>query len=184
VEIQGDGRVEAIVLERNHLIARADGSLSAQSTGERETLSCGLVLRAIGYKGLAIPELPFDESRGTVPNVAGRVLDGEHHLTGEYVTGWIRRGPSGVIGTNKKDGHEAAASLLADAELGLLNAPEERGGVAELLAERGVEPVDWTGWGRIDAHEVALGQSTGRPRVKLTRYERLHDAARERTKSN
>ena len=111
------------MVERNRLEPREDGSLAARPTGERDTLDCGLVLRSIGYKGIAIPEVPFDERRGTIPNVAGRVVDGEHHVTGEYVTGWIRRGPSGVIGTNKKDGQEAASSLLEDAEAGLLNEP-------------------------------------------------------------
>jgi ferredoxin--NADP+ reductase len=178
VELQGDGRVERIVVERNRLEARDDGSLAARPTGERKTLACGLVLRSIGYKGIAIPEVPFDERRGTIPNVAGRVVDGEHHLTGEYVTGWIRRGPSGVIGTNKKDGQEAATSLRQDADAGLLNAPTNDGDIADLLAERGVEPVSWQGWERIDAHEQELGAGV-RPRVKLTRYELLHGAARE-----
>jgi ferredoxin--NADP+ reductase len=177
VELQGDARVERIVVERNRLEAREDGSLAARPTGERDTLDCGLVLRSIGYKGIAIPEVPFDDRRGTIPNVAGRVIDGEHHLTGEYVTGWIRRGPSGVIGTNKKDGQEAATSLSEDAEAGLLNAPVNDGDIADLLAERGVEPVSWEGWGRIDAHEQELGAGV-RPRVKLTRYELLHGAAR------
>ena len=177
VELQGDERVERIVVERNRLEAREDGSLAARPTGERETMDCGLVLRSIGYKGIAIPEVPFDERRGTIPNVAGRVIDGEHHLTGEYVTGWIRRGPSGVIGTNKKDGQEAATCLIQDAEAGLLNAPAHDGDIADLFAEQGVEPVSWQGWERIDAHEQELGAGT-RPRVKLTRYELLHGAAR------
>jgi ferredoxin/flavodoxin---NADP+ reductase len=177
VELQGDERVERIVVERNRLEPREDGSLAARPTGERETLECGLLLRSIGYKGIAIPEVPFDERRGTVPNVAGRVVDGEHHVTGEYVTGWIRRGPSGVIGTNKKDGQEAASSLLEDAEAGLLNESTSESDIADLLAERGCEPVSWEGWKRIDAHEQELGGDT-RPRVKLTRYEALHGAAR------
>jgi ferredoxin/flavodoxin---NADP+ reductase len=179
VELQGDERVERIVVERNRLEPRDDGSLAARPTGERETLECGLVLRSIGYKGIAIPEVPFDERRGTIPNVAGRVVDGEHHVTGEYVTGWIRRGPSGVIGTNKKDGQEGATSLLEDADAGLLNEPVSEGDIADLLAERGVEPISWGGWQRIDAHEQDLGAGT-RPRVKLTRYELLHGAAREK----
>jgi ferredoxin--NADP+ reductase len=177
VELQGEERVERIVVERNRLEPREDGSLAARPTGDRETLGCGLVLRSIGYKGIAIPEVPFDERRGTIPNVAGRVVDGEHHVTGEYVTGWIRRGPSGVIGTNKKDGQEAASSLLADAEAGLLNEPTTDGDIAELLGERGVDFVEWEGWQRIDTHEQELGAGT-RPRVKLTRYELLHGAAR------
>jgi ferredoxin--NADP+ reductase len=178
VELQGEGRVERIVVERNRLEPREDGSLAARPTGERETFGCGLVLRSIGYKGIAIPEVPFDERRGTIPNVAGRVVDGEHHVTGEYVTGWIRRGPSGVIGTNKKDGQEAATSLLEDADAGLLNQPPNDGDIAELLTERDVEFVSWSGWERIDAHEQDLGAGV-RPRVKLTRYELLHGAARE-----
>jgi ferredoxin--NADP+ reductase len=178
VELRGDGRVEQIVVERNRLEAREDGSLAARPTGERETIGCGLVLRSIGYKGVAIPEVPFDESRGTIPNVAGRVVDGQHHLTGEYVTGWIRRGPSGVIGTNKKDGQEAATSLLADAQAGILNEPAGESDIADLLAERGVDAVGWEGWERIDQHEQRLGIDSGRPRVKLTRYESLHGAAR------
>ncbi len=182
VELQGDERVERIVVERNRLEPRDDGSLAARPTGERETLECGLVLRSIGYKGIGIPEVPFDESRGTIPNVAGRVVDGEHHVTGEYVTGWIRRGPSGVIGTNKKDGQEAASSLLEDAEAGLLNEPASDGDIADLLAERGVEPISWEGWERIDAHEQELGSGT-RPRVKLTRYELLHGARARREAS-
>ena len=177
VELQGDERVERIVVERNRLEPRDDGTLAARGTGERETIECGLVLRSIGYKGIGIPEVPFDERRGTIPNVAGRVVDGEHHVTGEYVTGWIRRGPSGVIGTNKKDGQEAASSLLEDAAAGLLNEPSDDGDIADVLAERGVEPVSWEGWERIDAHEQGLGAGT-RPRVKLTRYELLHGAAK------
>jgi ferredoxin--NADP+ reductase len=180
VELIGDGRVEQIVVERNRLEPR-DGSLAARATGERETIGCGLVLRSIGYKGMAIPEVPFDESRGTIPNVAGRVVDGEHHLTGEYVTGWIRRGPSGVIGTNKKDGQEAASSLIADAAAGILNEPGSETDIADLLAQRGVEPVSWGGWERIDKHEQRLGSDSGRPRVKLTRYELLHGTARGAT---
>jgi ferredoxin--NADP+ reductase len=177
VEIQGEDGVERIVVERNRLEPRDDGSLAARPTGERHTMECGLVLRSIGYKGIPIPEVPFDERRGTVPNVAGRVVDGEHHVTGEYVTGWIRRGPTGVIGTNKKDGQEAATSLLEDAEAGLLNEPVSDGDIADLLAERGVDAVSWEGWERIDTHEQELGAGL-RPRVKLTRYEELHGAAR------
>src|SRR4051812_6073232 len=155
VEIQGNGRVERVVVERNRLEPRDDGSLAARPTGERETIEAGLVLRSIGYKGIAVPEVPFDERGGTIPNLAGRVLDGEQHVTGEYVTGWIRRGPSGVIGTNKKDGQEAAGSVLADAEAGVLNEPSSDQDIADLLAERGVEAVSWAGWERIDEHEVA-----------------------------
>jgi ferredoxin--NADP+ reductase len=178
VELRGDGRVEQIVIERNRLEPRDDGSLAARPTGERETIDAGLVLRSIGYKGIAIPEMPFDSGSGTIPNVAGRVVDGEQHVTGEYVTGWIRRGPSGVIGTNKKDGQEAAGCVLADAEAGTLNEPANEDDIADLLAERGAEPVDWDAWKRIDEHELQAGTESGRPRVKLARYEELLGAAR------
>jgi ferredoxin--NADP+ reductase len=178
VEIRGEGRVEEIVLERNRLEPAEDGRIVARPTGERETLACGLVLRSIGYLGVAIPEVPFDARRGVVPNVAGRVIDGEHHLTGEYVAGWIRRGPSGVIGTNKKCGQEAAASLLQDAAAGQLDAPPEQGDIVDVLAGRGVEPVGWEGWRRIDEHELERGESAGRPRIKLARYEDLDEVAR------
>ena len=178
VEIRGEGRVEEIVLERNRLEPGADGRIVAHPTGERETVPCGLVLRSIGYLGVPIPEVPFDERRGTVPNVAGRVVDGERHLTGEYVAGWIRRGPSGVIGTNKKCGQEAAASLLEDAAAGLLDAPARDDDLADLLGARGVHAVGWEGWRRIDEHETRRGESAGRPRVKLARYEELHAVAR------
>jgi len=178
VEIRGEGRVEEIVLERNRLERADDGRIVARATGQRETLACGLVLRSIGYLAVAIPEVPFDARRGIVPNVAGRVVDGEQHLTGEYVAGWIRRGPTGVIGTNKKCGQEAAASLLEDGAAGLLAAPTEAGDIAEVLAERGVEPVGWEGWRRIDEHETERGALAGRPRVKLARYEELDEIAR------
>src|SRR2546423_3529481 len=178
VEILGDGRVEQIVVERNRLESRDDGSLAARPTGDTETLDTGLVLRSIGYKGIAIPEVPFDPRGGAIPNVAGRVVDGEHHVTGEYVTGWIRRGPSGVIGTNKKDGQEASGSVLADAEARLLDTPEDDTDIADLLVERGAEAVDWDGWQRIDEHEQKLGTESGRPRVKLARYEELLGVAR------
>jgi ferredoxin/flavodoxin---NADP+ reductase len=110
--------------------------------------------------------------------VAGRIVDGEHHVTGEYVTGWIRRGPSGVIGTNKKDGQEAANSLLADYEAGVLEAPTVGDDIHALLTEREVDFVSWDGWERIDEHEVAAGSPHGRPRVKLTSYDLLHGTAR------
>jgi ferredoxin--NADP+ reductase len=183
VEIQGDGRVERVVIERNRLEQHDDGSLAARPTGEREAIEAGLVLRSIGYKGIAIPEVPFDERGGTIPNVAGRVVDGEDHVTGEYVTGWIRRGPSGVIGTNKKDGQEAAGSVLSDAEGGVLHTPPNDDDILDLLEERGAEPVDWEGWRRIDEHEIQAGAESGRPRVKLSRYEELLDAARSTSAS-
>jgi len=179
VEILGDGRVEAVVLERTKLVRGADGRLSAQPTGQREELPAGLVLRSIGYYGTPIPGLPFDEDRGIVPNQAGRVIaaDGEH-LIGVYVTGWIKRGPSGVIGTNKKDANETVHAVLEDVQAGRTPVGRDRPSaqeVAERLSERVDHLVELHRWRAIDAHEQELGRPDGRPRVKLATRENLLD---------
>jgi ferredoxin--NADP+ reductase len=166
VAIVGDGRVEGIEIVRNELV---DGR--AVPTGERETIPCGIVFRSVGYRGIALPGVPFDESTGTVPNEGGRVEPGL------YVAGWIKRGPSGVIGTNKKDATETIELLLEDAREGRL--PGGSGeDVLDLLAERGAEPVLYSGWEAIDAVEKAAGEPHGRPRVKLCSWDDLLAAAR------
>lgn len=173
VAIEGDDKVEAIVIERNELVEAPDGSLKAQPTGERERVETGIVLRSIGYVGTPLPGVPFDDRRMTVLNQDGRVLDSETHepLPGVYAAGWIKRGPSGVIGTNKKCAQETTALLLEDFAAGRL--PEPSVSTDELLAElrAKVDVVDYSGWEAIDAHERALGEPTGRPRVKLVRRE-------------
>ena len=117
IEIKGDGKVESIVIGRNELVEEG-GSLRAKDTGEREELECGLVLRSVGYTGIPIEGVPFDEKRGLILNEGGRVLDSHDsgHKVGHYTAGWIKRGPSGVIGTNKKDALETVTHLLADVE--------------------------------------------------------------------
>ena len=117
VEIKGDGKVERIVIGRNELVEEG-GTLRAKDTGEREELECGLVLRSVGYTGIPIEGVPFDEKRGLILNEGGRVLDSHDagHKVGHYTAGWIKRGPSGVIGTNKKDALETVQHLLADVE--------------------------------------------------------------------
>lgn len=180
VAIEGDGKVERIVLERNALVAEG-GAMRAQPTGERETLDVGLVFRAVGYKGEPVGGLPFDERAGLLRNVDGRLTDEagvpQH---GEYTAGWIKRGPSGVIGTNKKCASDTVEQLLHDLSTGHLNAPAhpEPEAIEALLAERAPGRVDWAGWQAIDAAEVAAGEPQGRPRVKLVRFDALHDAAR------
>jgi len=191
------GHLGAVELARNELVADADGQLRARATGERETIAAGLVFRAIGYRGVALPGVPLDERRGVIPNESGRVLgaaegDGEvkgerprdgGRLRGEYVVGWIKRGPSGVIGTNKKDAQETVDAILADAAPGGegLNAPENPDGAAveRLLRERQPALVTYDGWASIDRHERSLGESSGRPRVKLTRIEEMLRVAGE-----
>ena len=156
---------------------RTDVSATA---GERETLECGLVLRSIGYRGVGVDGLPFDERRGTIANEGGRVVDPESGrvLPGLYVVGWIKRGPSGVIGTNKKDAQETVDHLFADLEADRLPEPTpEAGAIEELLAERAPEYVEWDGWELIDAAEQERGKPLGRPRVKFVSLAEMLDAA-------
>lgn len=179
VELQGDGKVERIVLGRNELVSDGDYQI-ARDTGERETLDAGLVFRAVGYRGVQLDGVPFDDRTGLIRNVAGRITDEDGHIKrGEYTAGWIKRGPSGVIGTNKKCANDTVDLLLEDMENFAL--PErdavEPAALDALLRERGIRVVDWTGWQAIDATETAAGEPHGRPRVKHVRYEDLHGAA-------
>jgi ferredoxin--NADP+ reductase len=171
--ILGEDRVEAIELVRNELVEE-NGRLVARPTGEIETIPCGLVLRSVGYKGVALPGVPFDERTGTIPNDRGRV-EGSPRT---YAAGWIKRGPSGVIGTNKKDATETADLLLEDASEGRLPGSDRSRRLEELLADRGVDVVMYAGWEAIDAVERDRGSSQGRPRVKLCTWEELLEAAR------
>ena len=164
--ILGEERVEAVELVRNVL----EGG-RATATDEREVVPCGVVFRSVGYRGVPLPGVPFDASTGTIPNDRGRVEPGV------YAAGWIKRGPSGVIGTNKKDAAETVQLLLEDAGAGLLSrSRDER--LEQLLVERGVEPVLYAGWEAIDAAERTAGEPLGRPRIKLVSWSDLLDASR------
>ena len=179
VAIHGEGRVESVEVVRNELVADESGRVRAVPTEERETIPCGLVLRSVGYHGTPLPGVPFDPASGTIPNREGRVLDerGEP-LPGVYCAGWIKRGPSGVIGTNKKDATQTVGHLLADAREGaLIPQAAPAGQVERLLAERGVAYVTHEGWEAIDALERARGAEQGRPRVKLCSWAELLGAA-------
>jgi ferredoxin--NADP+ reductase len=182
VEIQGDGKVERIVVARNELQRDESGRIRAVDTGERETIDCGLVLRSIGYKGIPIDGVPFDEGRGLIHNDGGRVHDGDGEpVPGLYAVGWIKRGPSGVIGTNKKDAQETVDKLFADLEAGDVPEPQlasDRGAIEELLAERKPDHITFEGWQAIDAAEVEAGKPHGRPRVKLCTVDELVEASR------
>jgi ferredoxin/flavodoxin---NADP+ reductase len=178
VAILGEECVEGIEIVHNRLEADGDGRVRAVRTDEREVISCGLVFRSVGYRGVGVPGAPFDESAGTMPNDGGRVLD-EHGVPvpGLYCAGWIKRGPTGVIGTNKKDATETVEALLEDARAGRL--PQgAHGTIDELLAERGSAVVTYAGWEAIDAEEKARGEPQGRPRVKLGTWEELLRAGR------
>jgi ferredoxin--NADP+ reductase len=185
VEILGegeDGRVTGVRVARNRIERGDDGRLRAVPTGEEEVIECGLVLRSIGYRGRPLDDIPFDERRGLIRNAGGRVCgeDGEP-VPGEYVVGWIKRGPSGVIGTNKKDATDTVARIVEDAEAGRLPDPgaaADAAAVGEWLRGSAPGVVEWDGWEAIDEHERGLGEPAGRPRVKLVRLAELFEAGR------
>jgi ferredoxin--NADP+ reductase len=185
VEALGDGagRITGLRVAVNRIEAGEDGRLRAVDTGEQEVIPCGLVLRSIGYRGERLPGVAFDEHRGLICNVDGRVVDaaGDPH-PGEYAVGWIKRGPSGVIGTNKKCAADTVARILEDRDAGRLATPLRggRGETEEWLCERVPNVVTWNGWAAIDAHEVAAGRPHGRPRVKLVRVPEMHAVAAAR----
>jgi ferredoxin/flavodoxin---NADP+ reductase len=169
VAILGEERVEGVELVRNEL----DANERAMPTAERETLPCGLVFRSVGYQGVELPGVPFDPASGTIPNEGGRVE------SGVYCAGWIKRGPTGVIGTNKKDAAETVERLLEDAAAGLLEPKPDASAAAvdALLAARGVDIVEYDGWMAIDEAERSAGEKVGRPRVKLCTWDALLAAA-------
>jgi ferredoxin--NADP+ reductase len=182
VQIRGSGRVEAIDVRRNEIVRTDDGSLRARALDEDlETIECGLVLRSVGYRAVPLPEVPFDERSFVLPNERGRVLtpDGEP-LTGVYAVGWIKRGPTGILGTNKRDAEETVSCLAEDLQAGALPAPLKPGReqIDALLTERKPDLVSVEGWRAIDTHEVERGRSDRRPRVKLASREELLAAAR------
>jgi ferredoxin/flavodoxin---NADP+ reductase len=194
VELHADerGHLGSVELVRNELAVADSGALRARPTGERETIEAGLLFRAIGYRGLPLPGVPFDDRGAVILNEAGRVLDAGTGapLPGEYVVGWIKRGPTGVIGTNKKDAQETVDALLADCPAGgdgadALNQPLEPrpAAVEELLRSKQPELVTYEGWEAIDRHERAAGEPEGRPRVKLTRIEEMLRVAGEEAPS-
>jgi ferredoxin--NADP+ reductase len=181
VAIRGDGRVEAIEVVRNRLEVDERGAVRAVPTDAREVIPCGVVFRSVGYLGVPLPDVPFDERRATIPNEGGRVLDGGGApLARVYCAGWIKRGPTGVIGTNKKDATETVELLLADARAGLIEPHSVAGAVDDLLAERGADVVMYAGWEAIDALERSRGEPLGRPRVKLATWDELLEASRRR----
>lgn len=182
VEIKGDGKVESIVIGKNELVEEG-GRLVAKDTGEREELECGLVLRSVGYTGVPIEGVPFDEKRGLILNAGGRVLDSHDsgHKVGHYTAGWIKRGPSGVIGTNKKDALETVQHLLADVASQTLLEPADPDpeAIERLLAEKNVRYISFEDWQAIDQAEVGRGEPHGRPRVKFVRVDEMLDTVGE-----
>lgn len=153
-----------------------DGGGGVTGTGVHEDIDAQLVLRSVGYRGLPLPGLPFEADSGTVPHSEGRVLRDGVPSPGEYVAGWIKRGPTGVIGTNRPCAKQTAASVLADAA-DLVHRRPLSGDPQEGLRALGQEPVEWPGWLGIEAAEAALGRSLGRTTVKIPDWAGLLDAA-------
>ena len=189
VEIVGgaDGRVQRLRLVRNALVATEGGGVAAKPTGQFEELEVGLVFRSVGYRGVSLPGVPFDDRAAVIPNAAGRIVDpatGEP-IPGLYATGWIKRGPTGVIGTNKPDSVETVTSMLADAADGRTWRPSvaDREAAAALILDRQPCAVSYPDWRRLDALEIANGQAIGRPRLKLTRIDEMLAALGRPSKS-
>jgi ferredoxin--NADP+ reductase len=179
IEILGSERVEGIRIVHNELVQADDGSLRPRSTDVTEELACGLVFRSIGYQGTRIPDVPFDEKTCTIPHEHGRIAG----RTGEYAVGWIKRGPTGIIGTNKRDAQETVDAVLEDLDAGRLPTPADpdRDSLEALLAERQPDAVSYAGWQAVDRVEREAGEPHGRPRIKLCSFEELLEAAKEAT---
>ncbi|MDF3337493.1 FAD-dependent oxidoreductase [Mycolicibacterium septicum] len=160
---------------------RADGVIINAAGGPSETLTTPLILRSIGYRGSPVPTLPFDEAAGVMPNEGGRVLDDVGDpVSGVYVTGWIKRGPRGVIGTNRACAEETVERLWQDFDRGLLSRPvADRQAVEQLLTARGAAPIGWQEWRAIDSEERRRGSTAKRPRVKFVEIAEMLAAARK-----
>lgn len=166
VKFIGTDRIEGLVASVNAL-ETIDGRVRAVDTGRTETIPADLVVRAVGYRGLPLPDVPFDEASATIPNVLGEVTGGDR----EYVAGWIKRGPSGVIGTNRGDGEESADRLIANlADTSRAAAPEA---IWDWLRQTCPNMIDHAGWIAIDQHETDAGEASGRPRVKLVTIDEM-----------
>lgn len=169
VEILGDGeKVTGIRVAVNEIVDDGNGNPKAVATDQTEDIECGLVFRSIGYRGEPVDTIPFDDKRGLIRNEGGRIVgeDGSP-IAGEYVSGWIKRGPSGVIGTNKKDSADTVEKIVADRDAGKLPTPTVVEDSEAWLRAKVPNLCTWDGWKKIDEHEIALGEPQGRPRVKL-----------------
>ncbi|MGD9697372.1 MAG: FAD-dependent oxidoreductase [Thermoleophilia bacterium] len=187
-EIIGRNRVEALTLVHNELYEGEDGQLRPRPTDRSTTIPVGLVFRAIGYQGVPLPGIPFDAMAGVIPNRAGRIIDPrtDEPVEGEYVVGWIKRGPRGIIGTNKPDSQETVDMLLYDLRAGRLHKEEvpPRAVLEHLLSERRRDFVSYEDWQLIDMLEQERGaEAGGRPRIKFSRVEEMLHALQERKRA-
>ena len=177
VRLEGDGHLGRVILEKNQLTGEAF-SQSARGTGETFALDCGILFRSIGYRGVGVPGVPFHEKWGTFPNSNGRVTDGEGGVVvpGVYTAGWIKRGPSGIIGTNRACAVETVRSLLEDVDK-LDSDCDGTPALLKILDQRGVKYIDYPQWEKVDTAEVKHGEPKGKPREKYTRVAEMLEAA-------
>ena len=173
IELMGTERLEGILLAKNSLIGDPFKQ-RAEKTGETVEQKCGILFRSIGYNGIPIEGVPFDEKEGIFPNDKGRLLDNGSVVNGVYVTGWIKRGPSGIIGTNKPDSAETVNCLLEDIEK-IDGEKPGNSGIMKILSEKQTRAVNYDGWKKIDEAEVKRGEPKGKPREKFTRIEEMLD---------
>jgi ferredoxin/flavodoxin---NADP+ reductase len=182
VELIGDGAggVAALRLVRNELYATSTGALQPRATDQFENLPVGLVFRSVGYRGVPLPGVPFNDSWGVILNDKGRVLDPDtkQPIVGEYTAGWIKRGPTGVIGTNKPDAAETVECMFEDLTRGVVLEPTrpEAAAAETLVRQRQPNFFSYADWLKLDAIEVSRGRAQGRPRVKLTRLDEMLSA--------
>ena len=169
----GTERLEGILLAKNSL-SGDPFKQRAEKTGETVEQKCGILFRSIGYNGIPIEGVPFDEKEGIFPNDKGRLLDNGSVVNGVYVTGWIKRGPSGIIGTNKPDSVETVNCLLEDIEK-IDGEKSGNSGIMKILSEKQTRAVNYDGWKKIDEAEVKRGEPKGKPREKFTRIEEMLD---------
>jgi len=178
VEIIGDenGKVSAIRIVKNEAFKDKDGSVRARATDQEETIPVGLVFRSVGYRGVPLPEIPFNQSWGIVHNETGRITDAAgKRQTGCYVAGWIKRGPTGVIGTNKTDAQETVNCMVEDLRAGSILHPVSPGldAAEALIRSRQPDAFTYDDWSRMNQIEVGKGEQTGRPRVKFTEVSQM-----------
>lgn len=171
-ELVGGPRLDGVVLERNTLSGEP-GAQKASATGVTELVPCGVLFRSVGYRGVPLAGIPFDDKKAIIPNVEGRVMDNGQPLSGLYVAGWIKRGPSGIIGTNKPDSFETVKSLLADVPTLARCAEPSRDALLSLLKSRNVRVVGYDDWRLIDAAEIERGTAVGKPREKFTSIDEM-----------
>ena len=173
--INGEAQVESLTLVKNRLEGEPFCQ-TAVATGTRTELCCGLVFRSVGNRGVPIEGIGFDHRSGTIPHTKGRCVDGGRAVSGLYVTGWIKRGPTGLIGTNRADSVETVDSILEDLSARREEKKPGSTAIMLLLENKGIRTVDYQGWRVIDSAEREHGRHHGKPREKFTRIEEMIDA--------